>query len=52
MSIRYTAEQLQLKFPGSAASSGFARVADAMRESVGASERRVLEATEAAAVAH
>jgi tetratricopeptide (TPR) repeat protein len=31
MSIRYTAEQLQRKFPGSAASPGFARVADAMR---------------------
>src|SRR6185369_15287970 len=31
MSIRYTAEQLQRKFTGSAASAGFARVADALR---------------------
>ncbi len=31
MSIRYTADQLQRKFPGSAASPGFARVADALR---------------------
>ena len=31
MSIRYTSEQLQRKFPGAAASPGYARVADALR---------------------